>query len=194
MAWVMDTYSMHMRHTTTAVVTGKPLALGGSRGRKEATGRGLMIVCDCAIAKLGMKREQTRVIVQGFGNVGSMGAMLMHEAGYKIVGVADIHGALYYEKGFDIPKLIDWCYTQRKPLAGISRWRTKMSAQEVLFQPCDIVVPVPLRIRSPRRTQIACRPASSAKAPMAPPPPRPMRLLIARESSSSRTFWPTPAA
>jgi glutamate dehydrogenase (NAD(P)+) len=141
MAWVMDTYSMHMRHTTTAVVTGKPLALGGSRGRKEATGRGLMIVCDCAIAKLGMKREQTRVIVQGFGNVGSMGAMLMHEAGYKIVGVADIHGALYNEKGFDIPKLIDWCYTQRKPLPEFPAGGTKMSAQEVLFQPCDIVVP-----------------------------------------------------
>jgi glutamate dehydrogenase (NAD(P)+) len=141
MAWVMDTYSMHMRHTTTAVVTGKPLALGGSRGRKEATGRGLMIVCDRAIAKLGMKREQTRVIVQGFGNVGSMGAMLMHEAGYKIVGVADIHGALYNEKGFDIPKLIDWCYTQRKPLPEFPAGGTKMSAQEVLFQPCDIVVP-----------------------------------------------------
>jgi glutamate dehydrogenase (NAD(P)+) len=141
MAWVMDTYSMHMRHTTTAVVTGKPLALGGSRGRKEATGRGLMIACECAIAKLGMKREQTRVIVQGFGNVGSMGAMLMHEAGYKIVGVADIHGALYNEKGFDIPKLIDWCYTQRKPLPEFPAGGTKMSAQEVLFQPCDIVVP-----------------------------------------------------
>ncbi len=141
MAWVMDTYSMHMRHTTTAVVTGKPLALGGSRGRKEATGRGLMIVCDAAIAKLGMKRDQTRVIVQGFGNVGSMGAMLMHAAGYKIVGVADIHGALYNEKGFDVPKLIDWCYTQRKPLPEFPAGGAKMTAQDVLFQPCDILVP-----------------------------------------------------
>jgi glutamate dehydrogenase (NAD(P)+) len=141
MAWVMDTYSMHMRHTTTAVVTGKPLALGGSRGRKEATGRGLTIVCDAAIAKLGMKRDQTRVIVQGFGNVGSMGAMLMHAAGYKIVGVADIHGALYNEKGFDVPKLIDWCYTQRKPLPDFPAGGTKMAAQDVLFQPCDILVP-----------------------------------------------------
>jgi glutamate dehydrogenase (NAD(P)+) len=141
MAWVMDTYSMHMRHTTTAVVTGKPLALGGSRGRKEATGRGLMIVCDAAIAKLGMKRDQTRVIVQGFGNVGSMGAMLMHAAGYKIVGVADIHGALYNEKGFDVPKLIDWCYTQRKPLPEFPAGGTKITAQDVLFQPCDILVP-----------------------------------------------------
>ncbi len=94
MAWVMDTYSMHVRHTTTAVVTGKPIALGGSRGRKEATGRGCLIVCDRAIERVGLKREQTRVIVQGFGNVGSMAAMLMHEAGYKIVGAADIFGAL----------------------------------------------------------------------------------------------------
>src|SRR5713226_4080015 len=84
MAWVMDTYSMHVRHTTTAVVTGKPLELGGSRGRKEATGRGCQIVCDKALTKLGRKRENTRVIVQGFGNVGSMAALLMHQAGYRI--------------------------------------------------------------------------------------------------------------
>ena len=121
MAWVMDTYSMHVRHTITAVVTGKPVEMGGSHGRREATGRGLMIACDKALAKLGMKRERTRVIVQGFGNVGSMAASLMHQAGYKIVGVADIHGGLYNEKGFDIPKLIDWVHQQHKPLAGFSR-------------------------------------------------------------------------
>ncbi|HXN65741.1 MAG TPA: Glu/Leu/Phe/Val dehydrogenase [Candidatus Acidoferrales bacterium] len=158
MAWVMDTYSMHMRHTTTAVVTGKPLALGGSRGRKEATGRGLMIVCDAAIAKLGMKRDQTRVIVQGFGNVGSMGAMLMHAAGYKIVGVADIHGALYNEKGFDVPKLIDWCYTQRKPLPEFPAGGTKMTAQDVLFQPCDVLVPAAIE------NQITTKNANSVQA------------------------------
>src|SRR5271155_4947945 len=82
MAWMMDTYSMHLRQTCTAVVTGKPLNIGGSRGRREATGRGVMIVCDEAIKKLGMKREETRVIVQGFGNVGSNAANLMHLAGY----------------------------------------------------------------------------------------------------------------
>src|SRR5258708_5636503 len=71
MAWMMDTYSMHMRQTVTAVVTGKPVNMGGSRGRREATGRGVMIVCDQAIKKLGLARESTRVIVQGFGNVGS---------------------------------------------------------------------------------------------------------------------------
>src|SRR5438876_291432 len=90
MAWIMDTYSMHVRHTVTASVTGKPLDLGGSRGRREATGRGCMIACDEALKRFGRSRESTRVIVQGFGNVGSQAARLMHEAGYKIVGVADI--------------------------------------------------------------------------------------------------------
>jgi glutamate dehydrogenase (NAD(P)+) len=141
MAWVMDTYSMHVRHTTTAVVTGKPIELGGSRGRKEATGRGCMIVCDRAIERIGLKREQTRVIVQGFGNVGSMAAMLMHQAGYKIVGAADVHGALYNETGFDIPKLIEWVYVQKKPLPEFPQGGTKFTSQEVLFQPCDILLP-----------------------------------------------------
>src|SRR6202041_692060 len=108
MAWIMDTYSMHVRHTETAVVTGKPIDLGGSRGRHEATGRGVLIVCDRALAKFRMLRVNTRVIVQGFGNVGSSVAKLLHEAGYKIVGVADVHGGLYNESGFDIPKLSDW--------------------------------------------------------------------------------------
>jgi glutamate dehydrogenase (NAD(P)+) len=141
MAWVMDTYSMHVGHTSTAVVTGKPLDLGGSRGRREATGRGCMMVCDRALAKLGMRKEGCRVVVQGFGNVGSMAAMLMQQAGYKIVGVADINGALYNEKGFDIPKLIDWVYVQRKPLPDSPQGGTKLTANEVLFQPCDILLP-----------------------------------------------------
>jgi glutamate dehydrogenase (NAD(P)+) len=141
MAWVMDTYSMHVRHTTTAVVTGKPLDLGGSLGRKEATGRGCQIVCDKALAKLGLRRESTRVIIQGFGNVGSMSALLLDRAGYRIVGVADIHGALYNEKGFDIPALIDWVYVQRKPLPEFPASGTRLSAHEVLFQPCEIALP-----------------------------------------------------
>ncbi|MCL6564920.1 MAG: Glu/Leu/Phe/Val dehydrogenase [Acidobacteriia bacterium] len=141
MAWVMDTYSMHMRHTTTAVVTGKPLDLGGSRGRREATGRGCMIVCDRALARLGLKREGCRVIIQGFGNVGSMAALLMHQAGYRIVGVADVHGGLYNEKGFEIPALMDWVHIKRKPLPEFPGGGEKMSPQEILFQPCDILLP-----------------------------------------------------
>src|SRR5207237_1167592 len=90
MAWIMDTYSMHMRQTVTAVVTGKPLNIGGSRGRREATGRGLMIVCNEAIRKLGMQIESTRVIIQGFGNVGSNAAKIIAEgANGPTTAVAD---------------------------------------------------------------------------------------------------------
>ncbi|HKS81280.1 MAG TPA: Glu/Leu/Phe/Val dehydrogenase [Candidatus Acidoferrales bacterium] len=141
MAWVMDTFAMHTRQATTAVVTGKPLELGGSRGRREATGRGVMICCDKALERFKMKREGCRVIVQGFGNVGSQAAVLMHGAGYKITGLADIHGGLYNEKGFDIPKVYDWVYTQRKTLQDFPGGGEKMSAQEVLFRPCDVLVP-----------------------------------------------------
>ncbi len=141
MAWVMDTFAMHSRQATTAVVTGKPLDLGGSRGRREATGRGCLIVCDKALAKLGMKRGDCRVVIQGFGNVGSMSALLMHQAGYKIVGLADIHGGLYNEAGFDIPAAIDWVYNKHRPLPDLPSGGVKMPAQEILFQPCDILLP-----------------------------------------------------
>src|SRR5436853_428866 len=92
MAWMMDTYSMHMRQTVTAVVTGKPINIGGSRGRREATGRGVMIMCDESLKRLNMQREGTRVIIQGFGNVGSNAAKLMHDAGYKVIGIIEIDG------------------------------------------------------------------------------------------------------
>src|SRR5437764_14515384 len=83
---MMYTYSMHMRQTVTAVVTGKPINIGGSRGRREATGRGVLIVCDEAIRKLGLDRDTTRVDIQGFANVGSNAALVMAEAGNKIIG------------------------------------------------------------------------------------------------------------
>src|SRR5438876_5367828 len=107
MAWMMDTYSMHMRQTVTAVVTGKPLNIGGSRGRREATGRGLMMVCDEALKKLNMTRERTRVIIQGFGNVGSNAAKLMSDIGYKIVGIAERDGGLYNPRGINIDGLLE---------------------------------------------------------------------------------------
>ena len=101
MAWMMDTYSMHMRQTVTAVVTGKPINIGGSRGRREATGRGIMIVCDEAVKKLGLSPESTRVIVQGFGNVGSNAARLMAEAGYKVIGIVEVDGGLINKDGIE---------------------------------------------------------------------------------------------
>jgi glutamate dehydrogenase (NAD(P)+) len=159
MAWVLDTYSMHMRHTTTAVVTGKPFSLGGSRGRKEATGRGCQFVCDKALTRLRMQRDQTRVIVQGFGNVGSMAAMLMSLAGYKIVGLADVHGALYNEKGIDVSDMLHWVHHQNKPLPEFPSGGTKMSAHEILFQPCDILLPAAVenQITSQNAERVQCR-------------------------------------
>jgi glutamate dehydrogenase (NAD(P)+) len=159
MAWVMDTYSMHVRQATPAVVTGKPLDLGGSQGRKEATGRGLMICCNKAIAKFAMQRENCSVIVQGFGNVGSEAATLLYKAGYKIVGVADIYGGLYNEKGFDIAKLHKWVYEEKKPLPDFPAGGAKMSAREVLFQPCDILMPAATenQITSQNAHRLQCR-------------------------------------
>jgi glutamate dehydrogenase (NAD(P)+) len=159
MAWVMDTYSMHVRQATTAVVTGKPLDLGGSQGRKEATGRGLMICVNGAVEKLGMKRDGCSVIVQGFGNVGSQASLLMHQAGYRIVGVADIHGGLYNERGLDIPKLYDWVYSQGRPLPEFPAGGEKTSAQEILFRPGDIVVPAATenQITTENAHRLACR-------------------------------------
>jgi glutamate dehydrogenase (NAD(P)+) len=159
MAWVMDTYSMHVREATTAVVTGKPLELGGSQGRKEATGRGLMICCDKAVEKLKMKREGCRVIIQGFGNVGSQAALLMHQAGYKIIGVADVHGGLYNPNGFDIAKLYDWVYTQQRPLPEFPAGGQKSTAGEILFYPCDILVPAATenQITSKNAQRVDCR-------------------------------------
>src|SRR6059058_815063 len=98
MAWIMDTYSMHKRHTVTAVVTGKPIEMGGSLGRREATGRGCMIVTREALKRLRMPIEGTRVVVQGFGNVGSITAQLMEELGLTIVAVSDKSGAVYNPK------------------------------------------------------------------------------------------------
>jgi len=139
MAWVMDTYSMHVRHTTTAVVTGKPLDLGGSRGRREATGRGCLIVTDRVLSKLSKSRDNQRVVIQGFGNVGSVSAKLMHEAGYKIVGVSDIHGGVYNSKGIDVARLIDYSL-ERGTVAGFPGCDA-VSSKEILFVDCDIVMP-----------------------------------------------------
>ncbi|MEY2786845.1 MAG: hypothetical protein RL277_3057 [Planctomycetota bacterium] len=139
MAWLMDTYSMHVRRTTTAVVTGKPIALGGSRGRREATGRGVMFVCREALKKLGMRPENTRVVVQGSGNVGGIGAELMHREGYKIVSISDMYGAIHNEKGLDIPAVMAHLKKNGK-LAGFPGAKELTSAA-ALELPCEVLVP-----------------------------------------------------
>ena len=141
MAWMMDTYSMHMRQTVTAVVTGKPINIGGSRGRREATGRGVMINCDEALKKFNMRREDTRVIVQGFGNVGSNAAKLMRDAGYKIIGIAEYNGGLFNSKGIDIDALLQ--YRDRNTNKGIVGFPGAEAAdpKELLITDCEILIP-----------------------------------------------------
>jgi len=139
MAWMMDTYSMHMRHTVTASVTGKPFDLGGSAGRPAATGRGCMITADQALKRFGRQPENTRVIVQGCGNVGSQAARLMHEAGYKIIGMSDITGGVINTSGIDVPRLLEYV-KQHKTLTGFQGGDC-IGAQEILEQDCDLLLP-----------------------------------------------------
>ena len=139
MAWIMDTYSMHMRHTVTGSVTGKPLDLGGSLGRREATGRGCMITADEALKRFRWQRETTRVIVQGFGNVGSQAARLMYAAGYKIIGVGDISGGIISTSGINIPHL--WEYAEKhKTIQGYGGG-DGIGTQELLEQDCELLLP-----------------------------------------------------
>ncbi len=139
MAWMMDTYSMHMRQTVTAVVTGKPINIGGSRGRREATGRGVMIVCEEALKKFGMNREATRVIVQGFGNVGSNAAKLMSDAGYKVIGIAEYDGGLYNKGGINIDNLLEY-RDRNKTVVGFPG-AEPADSKELLITDCDILIP-----------------------------------------------------
>src|SRR5207302_10242379 len=113
MAWIMDTYSMHARHTVTAVVTGKPIDLGGSRGRREATGRGLLFVINEAVKRFNMSAGSTRVVVQGSGNVGGIAALLLHEAGYKVVAISDVHGGIHNAKGIDVTAALKYLQSTR---------------------------------------------------------------------------------
>jgi glutamate dehydrogenase (NAD(P)+) len=133
MAWIMDTYSMHMGHTVTSVVTGKPLNIGGSRGRIEATGRGVLVVCDESLRYLKMPVDGCRVIIQGFGNVGSNAARLMMERGYKIVGIAEMDGGLSNPNGIDIHQPARLQAAQRHN-AGISRGGSDAQRRAACFR------------------------------------------------------------
>ncbi|MBA3806596.1 MAG: Glu/Leu/Phe/Val dehydrogenase [Acidobacteria bacterium] len=157
MAWIMDTYSMHARHTVNAVVTGKPVALGGSRGRREATGRGLLVVINEATKRLKMLPSNTRVVVQGSGNVGGIGARLMHEAGYKIIAISDMFGGIYNKDGIDIPAALAHLQTTRSfdEFPGVER----INNQELLELDCDVLVPAATenQITSENADRIKCK-------------------------------------
>jgi glutamate dehydrogenase (NAD(P)+) len=139
MAWIMDTYSMHMRHTVTAVVTGKPLDLGGSRGRTEATGRGCMIVSLQALKQLGLPPSSARVVVQGLGNVGGMAAKVMAKEGFKIIAAIEVDGAVYNQHGLDVSALM----AHRKETGSILDFpeAENISSEDAMFLDCDVLLP-----------------------------------------------------
>ena len=140
MAWIMDTYSMNSLRTETAVVTGKPIILGGSQGRKEATGRGVVTVTLAALSKMGLMPNKTTVVVQGFGNVGSVSAQLMYEQGAKIIAISDISGGYYNKNGIDIPAAIDYMNQNDRSLEGYPD-ADPISNEELLQLSCDVLIP-----------------------------------------------------
>ena len=142
MAWIMDTYSMHKRHTVTAVVTGKPIAMGGSKGRREATGRGVKIVVKEALRELGMPLHGTKVAIQGFGNVGSVAAALLEEEGLTIVAISDKTGAVYNPNGIYVSEALDWIARNRF-LEGMPHCE-HLTNEELLELDVDVLVPAAL--------------------------------------------------
>jgi len=157
MAWIMDTYSMHARHTVNAVVTGKPIDLGGSAGRREATGRGILFVVNEAIKRFKMTPSETRVVVQGSGNVGGIGAKLLHESGYKVVAISDVHGGIYNQNGIDIPQALQYLWTTRsfEGYEGVEF----VNNQELLELECDVLVPAATenQITSQNADKLKCK-------------------------------------
>jgi glutamate dehydrogenase (NAD(P)+) len=139
MAWVMDTYSMHVGHTETAVVTGKPVELGGSLGRREATGRGVMIATREAAKHLGFDIQGAKVAVQGFGNVGSVTAQLLSELGAKIVAITDWRGGVYNGKGLDVKALVD--YTRQHKTVDAFAGAQRISNHEFFALDVDVLIP-----------------------------------------------------
>lgn len=140
MAWIMDTYSMNVHRTETAVVTGKPTILGGSHGRKEATGRGVVTVTLAALNKLGIMPNKCTVAVQGFGNVGSISAKLMYEQGARIIAISDISGGYYNDEGIDISEAIKYSEENDHSLEGYPN-AEPITNEELLQVKCDVLIP-----------------------------------------------------
>ena len=156
MAWIMDTYSMHKRTTVTGVVTGKPIVIGGSRGRREATGRGVMIATLSALKKMEINPEDTTAVIQGFGNVGSVSADLLHKQGVRIVAISDVSGGYYNPNGINVQEAIEYV-SKNRTLAG-GNFGDVVSNEELLELPCDILVP------AAKEDQISAHNAGNIKA------------------------------
>jgi glutamate dehydrogenase (NAD(P)+) len=148
---------MHARHTVNAVVTGKPVELGGSRGRREATGRGLLFVINEAVKRFKLSPPTTRVVVQGSGNVGGIGARLLYEAGYKVVAMSDIFGGIYNPEGLDVPAALVHLRTTRslQEFPGAEQ----VSNAELLELDCDVLAPCATenQITSENADKVKCR-------------------------------------
>jgi len=143
MAWMMDTYSMNVGHAVPGVVTGKPLSVGGSRGREMATGRGVMIIVREALADMGKSLEGVRVVIQGFGNVGGAAAELLYQAGAKILAVSTAEGGVFAADGLDIPALKAYAAENHKSIVGFPQ-SIAISNAELLTLPCDVLIPAAL--------------------------------------------------
>jgi len=169
MAWIMDTYSMHKGYTVNAVVTGKPVALGGSLGRREATGRGVLFCVNEAIKRFNLTPEQTSVVVQGSGNVGGIGAELMYNLGYKIMAISDVHGGIYNKNGLNIPEVLKYL-NANKTLEGFAE-ADRVSNSELLEIECDVLAPCATenQITSENAHKINCKiMAEGANGPTTP--------------------------
>jgi glutamate dehydrogenase (NAD(P)+) len=146
MSWFMDTYSMHMNQFSPAVVTGKPLDLGGSQGRVEATAKGVVYCIDAATKHMGLELKKCTAAVQGFGNVGSNSAKLLYEAGCRVIAIADVSGAYYNKKGINIKETLDFV-SKDGTLAGLEKQLSVDKFEnplELLEVDCDILVPAAL--------------------------------------------------
>jgi len=155
MGWIMDTISMHMGYSIPATVTGKPIAIGGSEGRLEATARGVQVITRDAMLDLGMRPDECSVVVQGFGNVGSISARLLHELGCNVVGLSDISGGVYNAQGIDVHRALRYS-KEHGSLKGLPDTETVTNA-ELLELPCDVLVPAALE------NQLTARNASRVK-------------------------------
>ena len=158
MAWIMDTYSQQVGYAAPGVVTGKPLSIGGSLGREDATGRGVVCVTLQALRHLQIDIRETTVVIQGFGNVGSHTARIMHEAGAKVIAVSDVSGGIYNPRGLDIPKLLS-TYKSAGQTLGDTKLGDPLTNAELLQLKCTVLIPAALseQITKHNAAQLNCR-------------------------------------
>ncbi|MBU6401301.1 MAG: Glu/Leu/Phe/Val dehydrogenase [Verrucomicrobia bacterium] len=179
MAWMMDTYSMHMGHSVPSIVTGKPVGLGGSVGRREATGRGVGYLINRAMDTLGVDTAQATAVVQGFGNVGSVTAFSLAKYGVKVMAVSDVNGGVFNAKGLDLWALEKHVAAQRT-VVGFPE-ADPITNEQLLLTPCDILVPAALerQITEANAGRIRCR--ILAEAANGPTTPEADRILAERD-------------